>query len=160
MYIIAELRRTATTALLLILNIGYATPQCLHQNEMDFTSCIDRNAEVLRYDSRNLNRVVTSAQAKHHLRTISDRCDYVDVCQRLYTVLRTGQNFGLKVEVELSEMLRKCCGNCTKYHKVVLPKDTPFHTLKRTALKRCDLSYVFPLIFLIWCVSQGSSSVF
>ena len=111
------------------------THQCTFMRQT-FKHCGDRNAELKRYSDRFIN------QYKSVLEIDEKQCNGTNACRRIF---RTGRirtlSFGLKISTEISEVLRRCCGNCTKYHEI--PLLPPLTDIPMSILGQLDL--IFPV---------------
>ena len=64
-------------------------------------------------------------------------------CPSVAFLFRTGRlrtlSFGAKISVHLSEALRECCGNCTKYDQVTL--SPPLSDVPKAVVDTLDIIY-------------------
>ena len=114
-----------------------STQKCTFIRQTSFEQCGNRDAELKRYSDRDINRVYQPTVNEDN-----ERCNGTNICSRL---LKTGRisklSFGSKISVQLSEALRHCCGNCTKYYPILL--SSPLSKVSKSIIG--DLDVIYPV---------------
>merc|ERR1712048_311634 len=113
---------------------------CRYVMKDDYHQCSNRTYELETYKNSHRNRIKNiSTPAK-------EECLHVKLegpCRRLYHLGRLRlQSFGSKTRVQISDMLERCCGPCTKYFIHSLYK--PLSEINETQFNSLDIIYPVP----------------
>lgn len=115
---------------------GTKVQQCSYVGKRTFNKCGTLEKEKLSFKTSKLNRLYKND-------TTPKGCVFNPPCRRVFKVGRLRrQTFGAKTLVQISEMLHRCCGDCTKYKRINI--DRPLHDLNDTELDEYDVIYPVP----------------
>ena len=113
--------------------------QCTHVFTEDFQKCGNRADEQLTFDQMKQNRLYNLSEPTQPECT---NIQFNGPCRRIFKLTRImRQSFGSKTLVQISDMLRRCCGPCAKYHRTDLT--IPLSESNMTEIQNSDI--VFPI---------------
>ena len=109
--------------------------QCTFIVKTSFDNCGSRKAELKTFKDDEKNRIYNVSSSSQN--NISKTCTN---CRSLFNVARFRRHsFSSKTLVQISDMLHRCCGNCTKYYLTDI--FTAIDDTNRTYLDKFDIIY-------------------
>ena len=109
--------------LIYIIAARQLSPQCHYMMKHKFAKCSSREEELKRYRNRKTNRLynITTFNATSDFQIKTNDCSQTTICRKLFKTGRIyRRSLGTTIATHISEMLRRCCGNCTKFYQTNL----------------------------------------
>lgn len=118
---------------------GKTPEQCIFVMKEDYAECGNRKDELATFRGMSKNRLY---KLENKDNTSSD-CTSIGGCRPLYTISRIRrQSFSTKTQVQISNLLHRCCGSCTKYYRMDLHE--PLSQKNISFLQQSDIIYPVP----------------
>ena len=112
--------------------------QCCYSMSDDFSKCNNRPDEEDTFRNARTNRIYNISEPSDSV------CTGKTTCRRIFKLLKISRRTsGTKMTVQISNLLKRCCGNCSKYH--IKYSDRPLSDLiSDEATKNIDIIFPVP----------------